>query len=85
MIELIFVGEDLVADGSGFIRPLQHKETDTQLTWEDARQLAAITTVTIRPPTEDEMECAHKNIDLIKACCAYLSQYLDPVAQQEGA
>lgn len=77
MRTLVYVDESIVADAPAFIKPFQEKETEQQFTWEQVAYLMSTEGVIIRPPTLEETESAKLHLNLIKACTAYLSQFME--------
>lgn len=76
MRNLIYIGEELPAEGHGFIKPFQERETELQFDWDQVMQMICARTATIRQATDEEMGSARLNADLIRACVVYLGQFM---------
>jgi hypothetical protein len=83
MRTLVYIGEDFAEQGYPFVKPFQEKETEQQFSWEQAIYLMSTEGITIRPPEPAELESVRAGVNLIKACSAFLAQFMEPV--QEGA
>ena len=84
MRTLVYIGEQLPAEVPAFVKPFQEKETEKQYSWEQVAHLMLTEGVLIRPIEAEEIESLHQNVNLIKACCAFLEKYAE-YPEQEGA
>lgn len=84
MRTLVYIGEQFPAEVPAFVKPFQEKETTKQYSWEQVVELMMTEGVTVRPIGEEENEALHQNVNLIKACCAFLEQYAEHPEQEEA-
>ena len=75
-MELIYIGENLPATSTPFIKAFQEPGADQQFDWLDVQSLMRAGPVHIRPATHAEMERVDHHAALIHASVAYLTQFL---------
>ena len=79
-MELIYIGEEYVAQLPDYVKPFQEAVTGKQYGWMDLSEIACHSEVHIAPASPEQMQAVSENVSLIKASVSFLSQFVNSEA-----